>query len=899
MSQAPEIIEVKKGPVNQNWWEKAVLAELAKDPTPWGDDAVVPVEQEDIIKVRITREMLHEYSPDNPQGRNIWKSFAKYEELGPLSIGGIRYAMNIANVHDTRQVKNSFERLLTSLSLGLMVKILYNKGAFFPYQTNYGHEVRYHSNTLQDITVRTLAALGFICHIVPENVPTAIWNTATMGKFFNFVLSFCGTSSHSESNIDGLKIMDYEGSQFLIATIEAMVAIQRAILEKIESEGYVDFYLSAKDDPRITDALYRLTHNGMYVYRKYQEKTAADDTVLDSIRSLDPSSIHIDCAHGAGYRTLTAFFKEMSLSGITEKIDWMHIEERPDFGNIGKLLENLKTGEDEIFDLGADATQVVESVLPSGKILKYFPVLCTADYPEKFAAMPIDDIILHTDMDNDRLVVSQILSNDEKTRELLDKIGIIYNVVNNEKLVTVFAPNKFFHLLHEMNFQRLTALMEQGIIDKDRTLVVLKTLASTPAVDKWAAKRGEEGHNIAVINTAVGFAKLANVMYRVEGEMGRNPGKDVIITDAGGSEINVGANPILIAAWEESGGIIVGITYGFEDVLGNSFLAEREKSATESIFLSLALISKLQQETGKVDLADYVTELYERNEIDTPTDFRFEDKLFVPGTTQASAEAEEEGNKRKNRIFGAYLSLAIAYMREQLPIAQVKPILRDIFNQEFEARKAQGTLQPVLIERFGQVDIDSLIDLKFTGDGVMFIFEKKRRQWMVLFRPSGTEPKLKSYGFGEDPDRLTIDTWAFAFNENVAGVLPKSFTSNAVLIRLWGDDGAKAVDKARRMQAAWEVFGRVIDPEDLSEDELAKLEESRLIRSFMPPDDHLEVIQKWVEAENLGELAIDLSQPQAMPQEGVVDLLEAIPDEVFENLARTKQEVLDKERSAR
>jgi hypothetical protein len=191
------------------WWEEAEMASLT--PAPWGNEHIVPAEDNSgVIRLRITREMLKDYSPDSPEGRNMFSSFLKYEKIGPLAIAGIRHAMNITNIHDTRVIKNSFERLLTSLSLGLMVKILYNKGAFFPYQTTYGHEVRYHSNLFQAITVRTLAALGFICHVVPSNEATAIWNTSTMGKFFNFVLSFCGTSSHSPSNVDGLKIMDYE-----------------------------------------------------------------------------------------------------------------------------------------------------------------------------------------------------------------------------------------------------------------------------------------------------------------------------------------------------------------------------------------------------------------------------------------------------------------------------------------------------------------------------------------------------------------------------------------------------------------------------------------------------------------------------------------------------------------
>ena len=903
IAQFPEdLIELKKGPYNQNWWEVAVLEELSKNPTPWGDDPIVPVETEKgVIKGRITREMLGDWSETNPAGRNILSSFKKYEGLGPISIAGIRHTMNIANVHDTRQVKNSFERFLTSLSLGLMIKILYNKGAGFPYQVNYGHEVRYHSDIFQNITVRQLAAMGFICHVVPNNETIAIWDSSTMGKVFDFVLSFCGTASHAESNIDGLKIMDYEGSQFLTSSIEAMIAIQGAIIEKIENDGYIERYLSAENDPRITDQLYKVTDYGLDVYKKYQEAATCDKLILDMVKTLDPTKIHIDCAHGAAYRTLPRFLEKEGLGDLVKQIDWMHIEERSDFGNIGKLMENLKTGEDEIFDLGADGTQMYEKIMPNGKIIKYFPVLCTADYPDRFAEMPVGDIILHTDMDHDHLYVTQILANDEETKNLLAEIGVVYNVINSDKVAAVFIPNKFFHLLHEMNFMRLTTLMEQGKVDKNRTLVVLKTLASTPAVDKWVEKRKEEGCNIVVINTAVGFAKLANVMYRAESQMREHPGDDVIVYDASGKEINIGSDPLILAAWEESGGIITGVTYGFKDLLGNSFLASREKSATESIFLSLALISKLQKEKREVDLAAYLKELYIRDKIDTPIDLRFDNKLFVPGTTKEANEEEEAGNQRKNRIFGAYLSIVIAYMKDDINIKQARDILRDIFEQEYQARKEQSKnpLAGVLIERFKNVDIDSLIDIKFTGDGVMFIFEKEDRQWFVLFRPSGTEPKLKSYGFGEDTERLTVDAWVFAFNENIAGSLPQRFTKNKMLMELWGKDGTKAVEKARRMQNTWEEFGLVVDPEDLTDNEQAKLENRKLVRRFSPPDNHLEMINQWLENEGLSTIDINLNSPQAMPQEAIVALLEAIPEPIYKKLGRTKQEVISKEKEKR
>ncbi|MDB4349573.1 hypothetical protein OAA99_01325, partial [Omnitrophica bacterium] len=552
-----------------------------------------------------------------------------------------------------------------------------------------------------------------------------------------------------------------------------------------------------------------------------------------------------------------------------------------------------------------------------------------------------------------------------------------------EKIAAVFIPNKFFHFLHEMQFQRLKKLIDDGAVDKDRTLVVFTTLASTPAVTRWVEARQREGHKVQIVKTAVGFAKLANLMYRIEGERRKNIAageldKDITVYDASGRAVNVGPNPLLIAAWEESGGIITGITYEFADMMGRSFLAQREKSATESILLSLGLIAKLQQglmeeedekgfvSEGEVDLAKYLEYLYKRDKVDVPIDIRLDNKLFTPGVGEESNMEKKAGNERKNRIFGAYISIVIAFKEGKLSLQEAKEILRDIFEEEHkhrsmhrrlwddvesyvkgrdlhieevlrtfqksfdltlneaEARQALQQLkrdfsidenkqlriwdirsvlqagfgkqldvmsiQPPLgqgfIGRFTQVEIDSLADIRFTGDGVIFIFEKDERQWFVLFRPSGTEPKLKAYGFGEDVEQLTIDTFAFGFTENLAGILPVSFTEKKALRDIWGRTGHEAVEKAMRMQKTWEIFGRVVDPEDLDKAGMAELEKTRLVREFRPPVDHLEKIAGWVRDEELGMLDIDAmtSHQPAMPQKEIVALLEAIPDEVFAEL---------------
>ncbi len=885
------------GAHDKSWWVDAEREKAVENSAPWGEEALVPVEtQPGVLGVRITRDMLPDWRKGKPAGRNLRSSFTRYQEVARIAVAGLRHIQNIFNPHDTRQVKNSVERMITSYALGLMMMIKYNQSAGYPLQINYGHEVRYNSVLYKHISTRVWAAMGFISHIVPEDKANAIWITSTMSKILGFALSICGTASHALSKIDGLKIIGFEGAQFLLNDIQALIEIMEAIYKKIEQDGEFTFVLSEKDDPRISTALYARTNNGMDVYKEYQDAAVCDEWVLNLVKNLDPSKIHIDCMHGAAYNTLTNFFKTAGLEDLIAKLNWMHIEERADFGNIGKSMLNPKTGKIEPYDYGADATQVFEKKMPDGEVRQYFPVLCTADYPEKFAQMPIGDILLSTDMDHDRLVTMQILPNNEETKAYLKSLGVLYNVVNEEKIAALFIPNKSFHLLQEMNFIRITELMEQGKIDKARTMVVLKTLASTPAVDKWVEMKKAAGYKIEVVNTAVGFAKLANVMYRAETQMRDHPGEDVIIEDASGRAVNLGSNPILLAAWEESGGIIVGTTDEITDIFGKSFLALREKSATESILLTLAQISILQKNKGEVDLKAYLKEIYDDAEVDFPLDLRLDNNLYIPDTTVESVEQEKAGNERKNRIFGAYLAIVIAYMRKDLDIKDARNVLKDIFDQEFQARKKQGTLDDVFLKRFQRLNFELLQDIKFTGDGVIFVFEEAGKQWHILFRPSGTEPKLKAYGFGSETELLTDYTWGFAFNENNMGELPKSFTRNKVLKTLWGADGAKAVEKASRMQDAWELYGRVVDPADFDAAGLEELQKTLLKTEYAPPDNHLQLINERLEKIGSDPISFDLSSsPQAMPPAKIVELLGAVPETVYEQLGQEKAAVLAKQ----
>ncbi|MBI4846574.1 MAG: ROK family protein [Candidatus Omnitrophica bacterium] len=942
VSKIPGMIVLKTPVVRGLDDYREVLVKRAdENPVPWGTQKIIPVDAKgeelsqyiktlpdgtQVLAIPFWEEMFGKYDADkNPLGRNFDVSIGEIFQKSHLFLAGTRGETNFNTPHDTRKMRNTYEHFLTALALGMMIKIKYQKSSDESLNVLIGHEVRVHSKIFESVMSQVFAGMGITTHVLPDSVPVAIWDISTLAKILKCPLSIVGTASHSPTGDCGTKFINMQGSQFSVNEIMTMTSIMKNIHEWIKqqvkeakSKGQENFYINIplKSDPRITEELFAKTGNGIKVYEKYQRQVAADDFTLNLVKQLvarvGKGRVHIDCMHGSAYRTFTNFLKELGLEELIEHIDWMHTEERDDFGGIGLSLEHPVTGKEGFYDLGADVTQLMERevILPDGtkKLVSYFPVLCTADYIRRFSAMPVGDIILPTDMDNDRLSFLQILPNNQETKDFLDSIGVFYNIVSAEKIVAQFIPNKGFHFIIDMNFKRLTSLMQKGEVDKNRKIVMLKTFASSPALDEYVEKKKEEGYRIEVINTAVGFAKLANCMYKIEDAKRKKPGEDIIIDDGAGNKINVGANPIILAAWEESGGIITGVTYSFEDVSGDEFLAAREKSATESIFLTLALISKLQEEQGGsfVNLAQHLNGLYQTDKINTIYDIRFDNKLTTA-----------DGDARKYRVFGAYLSLYFGLKNNKIKIEEIRKILKDMFDQEYLQRNEKNEKLPEeMMRRFKDIDFTHLQDLWFTGDGVMFVFENKSssEKWQILFRPSGTEPKTKAYGFGKNMEILKNYTSPLAFNVNVAGYLPESFTKNKYLMQLWSKveemqgrqtvPGESMVLKSNRMLAAWFDFGEVVDADELQKNEpklFEKLQQKKLILEETIPSNHIQVINDWlieqgiISPEDSLTIHPDINSENPPVMQGVVNqLLEVLPESVYTELGTAKQEFLSR-----
>jgi len=251
---------------------------------------------------------------------------------------------------------------------------------------------------------------------------------------------------------------------------------------------------------------------------------------------------------------------------------------------------------------------------------------------------------------------------------------------------------------------------------------MIKTTSSAISWDEWAEKNG-----VAVVNTPVGFKELANIMKKVEKQMVDEPKQPVIVEDVYGKEINLGINPRLVFAGEESGGMIIGPEKLIKSDAGREAIALREKNAAEGIIITSALISQLEK-SGTM-LSDHLSKIFKDNHIkykyDIREDITYYDENETDQTKRGKAIAKGEIARTDNDIF--YLDLALAVRRKDLGIKDAIKILNSTFEDK-------------------GLKFDDLKDIKFVGDGTYFEFKDK----CIEIRPSGTDAKTKAYGAGID-----------------------------------------------------------------------------------------------------------------------------------------------------
>ena len=447
------------------------------------------------------------------------------------------------------------------------------------------------------------------------------------------------------------------------------------------------------------------------MYKKYLQNGVADSSNLELIKNAK-NKIVIENVGGSAYKTLSVLLKELN---IEKTFDWMNIEEDPFFHGIGKYDHDSK-GNKCFYDYSVDATVVAKD--KDGN--PYFPVIKSLNYDKNLAQYPIGTVVLITDPDHDRLTVCQI--EDSKNKTEIKKAGVDYVELDNGRVLSVLTANQSFLMIMDFWAKKLK---ESGKFNNHPRFII-KTTASAMSWDEWAKANG-----VKVVNVPVGFKEIANIMKKVEKQIKDNPKKEVIVTDVLGNDINLGIDPRVIFAGEESGGMIIGSEELIKSEHGRFAIAMREKSATEAIIVASALASELEK-SGKT-FTQALSDIFTDNKIIAKYDVREDIAYYNESEPDIEklkqSKVEGELKRTKNDLF--YLTLAFAKFENIISLETAKSIFKDAFKE---------------------LNFDNLLDIKFVGDGTYLQFDNK----FIEIRPSGTDAKTKAYGAGDNKDEIKL-----------------------------------------------------------------------------------------------------------------------------------------------
>ncbi|HIS88735.1 TPA: hypothetical protein IAA87_04860 [Candidatus Avigastranaerophilus faecigallinarum] len=697
----------------------------------------IDINNKDEMVFVLKKEHLKPYDANtNPEGLNLDNWLKNYEKEAAVSTAGIRGPQNILYPYDVRFPINIMGIMLATYAKALVAKEKYKGKKLIKLA---GREVRYNSDKFLDLIARVQAAQGIETLTTYERKTMPIW----LASFLCFKLDLLGgeyiTSSHGISVKNATKDLNSQGSQYLPEESMEFVDKIKEIFALVEKDGKYEIRIAKSDDKLINESFMKTINNGIDLYKEYLEKGVANKENLDLIKGIK-NKIIIENVGGSAYNTLS---KILTAFNITEKFDWMNIEEDPFFHGIGKYDTDPK-GNKCFYDYSVDATVLGKKQDGSS----YFPVIDTLNYDKKLKEYPIGTVVLITDPDHDRLTVCQI--EDKKSIDFLDKTGISYSELDNDRILCIYTANQSFLLIMDFWAKQLKASGQWN----NHPRFMIKTTASAKSWDEWA-----KYNNIKVVNVPVGFKEIANIMKKVEMQLINNPEKDVIVTDVFGHEVNLGKNPRMIFGGEESGGMIIGSEELIKSKAGRIAIAMREKSASEAIIVASALAAKLEAEGKTLSVA--LDEIFNLNEIIAKYDMREDIAYYnesepdIVKLTQAKKDGE--ALRTKNDLF--YLTMALAEFDGKITLDNVKSILKSTF--------------PTL-------NFDNLIDIKFVGDGTFLKFTDK----FIEIRPSGTDAKTKAYGAGSNKDDISkfakiLGNYSGDLNEEYLALISKDYYNNA------------------------------------------------------------------------------------------------------------------------
>lgn len=678
---------------NPSQLEKMLLDGVENNtPESVKQDKIFDYTNENKFTFTLTKELVEKLE--------LKKWFDSYKKEAMVSTAGIRGPQNVLYPHDTRFPINTIGITLATLAKALVLKEKYPNDELVKLV---GCEVRYNSKIYLDIIARIQSALGIRTLTPTERRTIPIW----LASFLAFKLDLVGaeyiTSSHGISVKNATKDLNNQGSQFLPDESMEFVNKIEQILKTVDEKGEYKIQFEASKNDLIDEKTMQKLNNGIDLYVEYLKNGVANDKNIELIKNFD-KKIVIDAVGGAAYNTLSKILEQL---GVQKNFDWLNTQEDPFFHSIGKDIKDGK-----FYDWSLDITVVAKD--KNGK--EYFPVIETLKYDEKLKNYPTGTVCLVTDPDHDRLSVVQV--DDIKNENAIKAAGVDTVRLDDTRVLCVFSANQAFLMIMDFWTQMLK---ENGSFDEHKRFII-KTTASSKTWDEWA-----KNNNIEVINTPVGFKEIANAAKKIEYQIEQGV-KDIKIKDIFGKTISLGNSPRMILGGEESGGMIVGAQDIIKSLNGRCALAMREKSATEAIIITSALVASLD-----VPLWKHLGRVYDKNNIIAKFDVR-EDIAYYNESEPNIDKLKEakkagEGLRTKNDLF--FLALAIAKYENKITLENIKDILSSVFKN---------------------LDFSNLLDVKFVGDGTYFDFSDK----FVEIRPSGTDAKTKAYAGGADRDELFV-----------------------------------------------------------------------------------------------------------------------------------------------
>ena len=678
-----------------------------KTPDYIKNNKLIDINNRNEFVFKLKKEYLYSYDEQsNPQGLDLKKWLENYKKEAAVSTAGVRGPQNILYPWDTRFPINLVGIMLATLAKALVAKEKYPDKELVKIAAR---EVRYNSKSYQELISRVQAAQGITTIIPAENSTIPIWMTS----YLAFVLDLLGgeyiTSSHGISVKNATKDLNSQGSQYLPEESMEFVKKIEEIFDIAEKTGSYDIKIAAADDKKITSSYMKEIENGVALYTKYLKDGVANGENLDLIKNYN-KKIVVENVGGSAYKTLSKILKKLE---IEDKYVWLNTQEDPFFHGIGKADHDPK-GNATFYDYSVDATVVATG--DQGRAS--YPVINTLNYSEKLKDMPVGTVVFITDPDHDRLTVTQIESGVRKSE--LDKLGIDFVELNNDRILAVYTANQSFLLIMDFWYQQLKI---SGKLNNHPRFII-KTTASARSWDEWALN-----NNIKVIKVPVGFKEIANIMKKVEKQIKDSPNSDVVITDLLGNDVNLGVNPRMIFGGEESGGMIIGAEDFIVSQHGRKAIAMREKSASEAIVVASALCAELDKKG--LFLSEQFDKIMKENNIISKFDIRADISYYNESEPDINKLKEDklkgEALRTKNDLY--YLAQAIAYKEKHISIEDVKAIFQD---------------------QFPELNFENLLDIKFVGDGTYLEFSDK----FVEIRPSGTDAKTKAYAAGSNKEEL-------------------------------------------------------------------------------------------------------------------------------------------------